>query len=228
MVARSTPPRNIRIHLITVGHRKRMINRNHVLIVWQFVSLFFLAFYIVIISVPPIYATDNKNPHLADPQTVVAAYCRADCEGATLSSENYTKSYIPDLLLKREPIGPAWDIAVLIEGFRIVSVSSTADESEVTVEFFVVADWEGIIGLKVEKRTDRHVFKLRRVQNEWKLLDPVDLPPHISLATAIRHTEMLLKIQREVQPDAPEVIRRMKALGTTADKAMQPTACGGG
>jgi hypothetical protein len=163
---------------------------------------------------------DNQNHRTTGPEEVVATYCKADFEGATLSTKNYNKSGIAALLWKVEETGPAWDYAILIEGFRITSVAKKGDQSEVTVEYAVIGEWA--VDVKIKRHTEHHVFQVKQVQASWKLLDPVDLPPHISIPTAIRHIEMLMRIQEE--PEGPATIKKLKTLDKSANKTIQPTA----
>jgi len=154
----------------------------------------------------------NQNHRTTGPEELMAAYCKADFEGATLSTENYNKSGIAALLWKVEE-------NLLIEGFRITSVAKKGDQSEVTVEYAVIGEWA--VDVKIKRYTERHAFQVKQVQVSWKLLDPVDLPPHISIPTAIRHIEMLMRIQEE--PEGPATIKKPKALDKSANKAIQPT-----
>lgn len=50
---------------------------------------------------------DNQKRGANGSEQVVAAYCKADFEGAMLSTKNYNKSGIAALLWKQEEIGPA-------------------------------------------------------------------------------------------------------------------------
>jgi hypothetical protein len=159
-------------------------------------------------------AEENQKHGANGPEEVVAAYCKADLEGATLSTENYNKSGIAALLWKVEEIGPAWDYAILIEGFRIASVARKGNQSEATVEYAVIG--ELAMDVEIKRQTERHIFRVKQVQGTWKLFDPVDLPPHISVPTAIRHIEMLMRIQDE--PEGSAKIKKLKALDKSANK----------
>jgi len=88
------------------------------------------------------------------------------------------------------------------------------------VEYAVIGDWA--VDVKIKRLTERYVFRVKQVQDSWKLLDPVDLPPHISIPTAIKHIEMLMQIQEE--PEGPAIIKKLKALDKSANKTIQPTA----
>ena len=159
-------------------------------------------------------AEENQKHAANGPEEVVAEYCKADSEGATLSTENYNKSGIAALLWKVEEIGPAWDYAILIKAFRVGSVSMKGGQSEVIVEYSVIGEWG--MDVEIKRQTERYKFQVKQVQGSWKLLDPVDLPPHISVPTAIRHIEELMRIQDE--PEGPAKIEKLKALDKSANK----------
>jgi len=181
---------------------------------FRLVNPLLFAYLLTICSWQQLNALEHNQKSASGPDKAVAAYCKADYEGATLSTENYRRSGIAALLWKVEEIGPAWDYAILVEGYRIASVSIKGGQSEVTVEYAVVGEWAGDV--KIKKRTERHVFQVKQVQGSWKLLDPVDLPPHISVPTAIRHIEMLMRTQEE--PEGPATIKKLKTLDKSANK----------
>lgn len=72
------------------------------------------------------------------------------------------------------------------------------------------------VDVKIKRQIERYIFRVKQVQDSWKLLDPVDLPPHISVPTAIKHIEMLMQTQDE--PEGPATIKKLKALDKSANK----------
>jgi hypothetical protein len=47
---------------------------------------------------------------------------------------------------------------------------------------------------------------------DWKIIEPYDLPPHISVSTAIRHLEFMAAAQGEVQSGLKNLISKLKSL----------------
>jgi hypothetical protein len=130
---------------------------------------------------------------LSAPERVVAQFCKADMEGVNLSGEAYKKSGVDSIVLPLEGEGPAWDKSVLIKKFKILPskpVTTHFRTAQITVEYSVLGEFDSGLDISTNKRTETYIFHLKRVHGKWKVLEPQrDLPPHISIETAISYTK---------------------------------------
>lgn len=173
-------------------------------------------------------AASNQGTMAASlsPKDVVNYYCQADLDGAKLSTENYKKSGLDSLIIQSGRPAPGYDERTLVSAFSIKSVRmapGAADRADVTVEYSVAATWMGISDLTEEHRTERYTFHVRQRDGKWRIEEPLDLMPHISVRTAVKNMEMLLQTQGElpegaygqqVLADEQYVLKRLQVLLT--------------
>jgi len=144
-------------------------------------------------------------------RALVQRYCEADLNGAMLGTENYKKSGLDEIIVAEEGhISPGWDTVTLIKGFKILGVTMGAHQGAVQVQYEVMGELADEV--RLDQRTEDYDFRLVKKDGHWKLIEPYDLNPHISIETAIKHMQALYEEEREQQPQAPEVIRKLREL----------------
>jgi hypothetical protein len=142
------------------------------------------------------------------PEAVVRAYCQADFDGATLSSKSYEMSCLPKITAPSEGGTPGWDTASLISEFTIShSGDSHVGEQDVTVRFNLLGPLT-MLCFEPGIRDEYYVFHTRKTGDKWMVMDPHDLPPHISVNSAIRQ---LLSLQPG--QDTRTLVEQLQTLG---------------
>lgn len=156
---------------------------------------------------------DSKNETSAKMvQTLVETYCKADYDGANLSTDNYKKSLLPGFVVAGEYESPAWDTVSLVKAYFIKSVEVKGENASVAVQYEVLGEVPGAQEVEVKKEKENYTFKLKKLGDSWKLITPADLKPHIAIDTAIRHIRELYETEKASQPNAPKVIERLQEL----------------
>lgn len=145
-------------------------------------------------------------------RTLVETYCKADFDGAMLSSANYRKSPLPAFVVAGEKEGPAWDTVALVKAYSIKSVEIKGEDASVNVLYEVLGEMPGAQKVEIKKRNENYTFKLKKKNGDWKLIRPFDLMPHIGVDTAIRHMQKLYESEKNSQPNAPNVIEQLNKL----------------
>jgi len=143
---------------------------------------------------------------------VVETFCRLDLAGGLLSSENSKRSGIFDYISLSDGPFPAWDSVTLVEGYELLSVSSRSDTGEVLLRYDVIGEIPGAAELVINKRKEETRFRLRRIDGMWKIIDPNNLLPHISVETAINHLQSLVDTGGNDLPEVPLVIEKLRKL----------------
>ncbi len=157
-------------------------------------------------------ATQSKYPLAKTAAHLVSRYCKADFDGAMLSAASYQRSGLSSITIAADSMGPAWDTAVLVQAFHVLANKELApgkDSLEVKVEYSVLGEWAGAGEPTEIKRTEQYVFHVRQVHGTLKLIEPIDLPPHISINAAIKHMRSLLQTQADAQPDGQLVLAKL-------------------
>ncbi|MDD1777112.1 MAG: hypothetical protein LUQ65_03015 [Candidatus Helarchaeota archaeon] len=176
------------------------------------------ALILVLLLVSPILvqSEDKKKALPNTPRGLAQLFCKLDFEGVRLSTDNYQKSVMPQFLVEAEQESPGWDTVVLISKYKIEKEIIKGKQATVTVSYQVV----GIMSneLTVSNHKEPYTFRLKKQQNKWVLLEPYDLPQHISIDTAIKHLAWLLKVQGSVEPSTPENVRKLKQLKAGLNK----------
>jgi hypothetical protein len=157
------------------------------------------------------HGTASEDPN-EDLRKVVEVFCRLDLDGGLLSTENSKRSGIFDYISLSEGPFPAWDTVTLVEGYEVLSVSSRSDAGEVLLRYDVIGEIPGAAELVIKKRKEETRFRLRRINGMWKIIDPNDLLPHISVETAINHLHSLVDSGGNDQPEVPLVIEKLRKL----------------
>ena len=156
---------------------------------------------------------DSKNEaNQKAVHAVVETYCRADYDGANLSTDNYKKSSLPELVVAGECEAPGWDTVSLVKAYSIKTVEVKGENASVEVQYEVLGEVPGAQEVEVKKQKENYIFRLKKVGDGWKLITPADLKPHIAIDTAIRHIKELYEMGKMTQPNAPKVIERLKEL----------------
>lgn len=168
----------------------------------------------------PHLAIASENPYEGQ-RKVVETFCRLDLDGGLLSTENSERSRIFDYISLTEGPFPGWDTATLVTGYKILSVSSHTDTAEVLLQYHIIGEIPGE-ELVIKKRTEKSRFRLRRVNGAWKIIDPNNLRPHISIETAISHLQYLIDSKSNESPAIPVVIEKLKMLKVKAQRGVPP------
>jgi hypothetical protein len=145
-------------------------------------------------------------------RNLVQRYCEADLRGATLSTENYRKSGLGEFIISaagRESAG--WDTATIIKGFEILSADLTPGQAVVNVKYESLGEVDSI-EIRIKRNREYYNFSLVKKSGIWKLINPYDLRPHISIETAINHIQSLYNEDKELQPNLYYIIRKLKEL----------------
>jgi hypothetical protein len=145
-------------------------------------------------------------------KSLVETYCKADLNGANLSTDNFLKSGLSSFLVSGEFESPGWDTVSLIIKYTITYSKVNGKEAIITVSYDTLGEIPGAEEVTIDKRIENYNFKLVKIDGKWRLKTPYDLKPHISIDTAIRHIQVLYKTEKEAQPNAPKVIQRLKQL----------------
>jgi hypothetical protein len=151
-------------------------------------------------------------------RALVETYCKADFDGANLSTDNYKKSPLPGFVISGEYEAPAWDTVSLVKAYSIRSVEVNGENASVVVMYEVLGEVPGAQEVVIKKENVNYTFTLRKQRDSWKLITPAELMPHIAVDTAIRHIRELYETQKEFQPNAPKVIKSLQALKQSSEE----------
>ena len=154
----------------------------------------------------------NQEAEASAVKNLVETYCRADSNGANLSSDNYLKSGLPGFMVAGDFESPGWDTVSLIKKYSITSVKVNGKIATVIVTYDTLGEVPGAEKVTIDKKNENYSFNLVKNDEKWKLKTPYDLQPHILVDTAIIHIQELYETQKESQPNAPAVIQRLKQL----------------
>jgi hypothetical protein len=147
-----------------------------------------------------------------EPRQVVELFCRLDIGGGLLSTENSKLSGIFNSIVLSNGFFSAWDTVTLITGYHILFVSSNSDTAQVLVRYDVIGEIPGAAKLLLEDKQEESLFQLKRTGGAWKIVDPNNLRPHISVDTAIRHLQALVLTGDNDQPEVSTVIEKLRTL----------------
>jgi hypothetical protein len=147
-------------------------------------------------------------------RSTVELYLKADLQGATLGSDNFARSGIGKLIIPGEEIAPGWDTCSVVTSYAIDAVEEKMVKGQhlaiVSVTYAVVAEVSGATDVEHKKEREKYVFRLVKQGNDWKLIDPYDLKPHVSIDTLIAHLKTLLG--QEHQEKVPDVIHQLEKM----------------
>lgn len=145
-------------------------------------------------------------------RSLVQKYCEAEFHGATLGTKSYKKSGLDKFIIhEKGHAAPGWDTVTLIRKFNIISVKVAPRHAMVSVEYNLLGEVD-TLEVRINQKIEKYNFRLIKKNGEWKLIEPYNLRPHISIDTAINHIQSLYDTQGDVQPKAPEVIRKLREL----------------
>jgi len=165
-------------------------------------------------------SANNPKPLPESSRELTKLFCKLDFEGARLSTDSYQKSDIAKFLVPGEFESPGWDTVVLVTKYKIEKENLNDKQASVTVSYDVIGTVSS--DLTVMKHKAPYTFRFKKQKNRWVMIEPYDLPQHISIDTAIKHLEGLLKIQGEVEPSTTAVIEKLKQLKRRLNKSIQP------
>jgi hypothetical protein len=155
-----------------------------------------------LLSLPSGAQTSSRMYVPDSPESVVQAYCQFDFEGARTRGETYDR--LSKLVLWHTE--PGWDQSFAVRNFQIVSAKKDNTRAAVTVEYRLVGHIDGG-EFTSTPRSERVTFLLKRSSKEWvwrheepvlvkgklawRITQPI-IPPHISVAYAIKHFESII------------------------------------
>ena len=146
-------------------------------------------------------------------KNIVETYCKADLNGARLSAKNYSKSDIHNIITVGDFTEPGWDTASLIKKYLITAVKLNEKNATVTVSYDALGEITGTEEVILNKKTEECTFDLVKINGKWKLKNPYDLNPHISINTAIKHIEELYNAEKACHhPQAPAIIIKLNKM----------------
>jgi hypothetical protein len=159
----------------------------------------------------------DRSTHRADVsavRSVVEKYLKADFNGATLGTDNFARSGLGKIMIPGEESSPGWDTVSLTRSYAIDAIQVKNEKGRnlatASVTYELVGEVPGAVEVLEKKEKEKYVFRLVQQEKEWKLIEPYDLRPHVSIETVIRHLKMLLG--QEQQEKLPEVIRQLEKM----------------
>jgi hypothetical protein len=161
---------------------------------------------------------ENELKQFDNPRQLVEFYCKADFEGVFLSSENYKKSNIGKFIIRGEYMSPAWDTVVLIKDYKIQEEKQNNNNSSISVNYDVIGYCSRDVTIK--RKNELYVFRLKKQNNQWVLIEPYDLPQHISIETAIKHFKSLEKTQGNTDSYIKPVLKKLNELQVEFNKTI--------
>lgn len=132
------------------------------------------------------------------PEAVVRAYIDADLFGATLSTKAYETAHLSEIIVPTEYVSPGWDTVSIVESAEILAEKTTIGQDKlckVVVQYNTLG--EVAEKLDLHPNVERYIFKTQRIDDQWFLMDPVDLRPHVSVSALITHIQGLLSHESE-------------------------------
>lgn len=146
------------------------------------------------------------------PEELVAMYCRNDFDGTFLGSEPIQSSEIDKIFVPTEASPPGWDMASIVEEFQVEppqNIHSSDSEIQIKVVYKVLAELGFDVELGPKDSTENYVFHAKKINGMWKLMRPLDLRPHISVDSAVRHMKELMRNQADSTPESLQVLRKL-------------------
>ena len=128
----------------------------------------------------------------SSPKHVVRQYLAVELNGARLSTESIQKSILPKIIIPVEYVSPGWDTIFIVTQAKILDVEPVRGREDeimkVGVRYEVIGEafGEEVIA---KSAVEDYIFEVRRVDDKWFIMDPIDLYPHISQAGFIRHLQ---------------------------------------
>lgn len=145
---------------------------------------------------------------------IVETYIKADMSGANLGTDNFVESGLEKILIAGEESAPGWDTVSLVKNYKLTSIDTKKvkgqDLAIASVTYEIVGEVPGAVEVIRQKETEKYVFRLVKQGKDWKLIQPFDLRPHVSIETVIKHLKTLLG--QEHQEKVPEVIRQLEKM----------------
>jgi hypothetical protein len=156
----------------------------------------------------------TREAEVTSVRSIVEMYIKADLHGATLGTDNFAQSGIGKIIIPGEESSPGWDTVSLAKSYTINTIQVKKEKGRnlatASVTYELVGEVPGAVEVIEKKETENYVFRLVKQDKEWKLIEPYDLRPHVSIETVIRHLKTLLG--REHQEKLPEVIRQLEKM----------------
>lgn len=156
----------------------------------------------------------NKESDATAVRAVVESYIKADLNGATLGTDNFEKSGLDRILIPGEEVAPGWDNVSLVKAYKINSIQTRNEKGRqlaiVSVAYEVVGEVPGAVEVIKNNETENYQFRLVKQNKEWKLIEPYDLRPHVSIETVIKHLKNF--VGDEGQEKVPEVIHQLEEM----------------
>lgn len=141
------------------------------------------------------------------PEDTVKKYCELDFNGATLSSltiNDVAKLYA----WGNDGDCPGWDSVDIISSFKILKSKVVKNHAIVTVEYVVLGTLNGYHEFVPHHHLDKVNFKLKKIENSWKINDC--LYPRISIKAALFNLKYLIKISISKDETDEKNIRILK------------------
>ena len=151
----------------------------------------------------------GETSSLAYPTTASAVaqdYCMEDANGAGLSSRTIDKVF----RFTTWKDGPAWDTAVLISSYRLSSVNQKEKAATVQVIYTVIGNLTPN-ELEEKRHDEKVILHLVKQNSQWKI-DRPQIPPHISVKTAVKHLDDLAQDDPERSQQIRKTIDTIKAI----------------
>jgi hypothetical protein len=182
------------------------------------VTLIMISILIIGVGTPTsnISAAETKQKIPESPRDLTLHFLKLDFEGARLGSDDYRKSGIAEFIVPGEYMSPGWDMAIVIRKYEIEKTRPKSDRVAVTVKYDVIGSVSN--ELTIKSQTEHYTFRFKQKVDRWFMIEPYDLPPHISVNTAIRHLDHLLKIQGENSTTTRSQIEKLRQLGRNPNK----------
>jgi hypothetical protein len=144
--------------------------------------------------------------HSREPvRSIVGNYCRLDFDGSRLSKESWDRMKS----LTTWKANPDWQSFTVISQYEVAAVNEGSRTSLVAVAYSIVGRFELGVGYSTERDKESVVFRLKDVDDEWRI-DDIDPPtvPHVSRTRAIAW----LKAAFDTEKDPGNKIILKKAL----------------
>jgi hypothetical protein len=144
------------------------------------------------------------------PKGVIEAFCKADYNGAGLSTKGWPK-------IKKYTTwvdAPGWDNVVVISSYEVTSAKENLKTADLIVRYEVIGNLESgekISNLIRNRHTEKINYKLVKLKGQWKIENPQE-PPHISINMAIGLMENQIKKEtdKRLLKQANDIIKFLK------------------
>ncbi len=156
----------------------------------------------------------NKEAEVSAIRAVVEKYIQADLAGANLGTDNFVESGLEKILVPGEEAAPGWDTVSLVKSYKLKSIENKKvkgkDLAIASVAYEIIGEVPGAVEVVRLKETENYVFRLVKEDKTWKLIQPFDLRPHVTIETTIKHLKTL--VGHEGQGKVPEVIQQLEKM----------------